>query len=91
MMIFTDSLAGNTGVKPCPFCGSRDNLAIMSRAFFNKLVETDGRAKIDINCKRCKLEMSDYDHYGANNDYDARRERLISKWNDRAESKAVSG
>ena len=88
MITLTDSLAGNTRVKPCPFCGSRDRLSIMSREFFNKLVETDGRAKIDIDCKHCKIEMSDYDFDG-NNDYAFRRKRLISKWNDRSDVKEV--
>ena len=91
MITLTDSLAGNTSVKPCPFCGSRDRLSIMSREFFNKLVDDDGRAKIDIECTRCKLEMSDYDHGGIDNDYDFRRKRLISKWNNRHDGKEVSG
>lgn len=77
-------------VKPCPFCGKTEHLQIMNRAFFNKLMEENGRAKIDMCCYTCKLELSDYDHDGTGGDYAKRRARLVSKWNDRAESKAVS-
>lgn len=77
-------------VKPCPLCGKTEHLQIMSRAFFNKLVKENGRAKVDMYCHNCKLELSDYDHDGTGGSYAKRRKRLVSKWNDRTESKVVS-
>lgn len=77
-------------VKPCPICGKTEHLKIMNRVFFTQLVDEYGSSKIDIYCDKCKLELSDYDFNGTGGNYAKRRARLVSKWNDRAESKAVS-
>lgn len=68
-------------IKSCPFCGG-NNIHIMSKKFFDELVEEHDTACITVECKDCHLTM--YDHTLDENDYYIRKLFVTEKWNKRA-------
>lgn len=82
--------SGRIAIKPCPFCGGKAEL--MSKAFYEELVEDNGRALISIGCKVCNAEIKDFpsDHDDGENDYYIRAFYVISAWNKRAGEQNVS-
>lgn len=77
-MIYEDAIQK---MKPCPFCGQKDELSITSKEIFNELEEEDGRACIKVRCGRCDLEKTDY-HFDFT-DYNDRLVLLVITWNER--------
>ena len=74
------------GIQPCPICGRTDALCIGSRERYERLYEENGGAALAINCKRCNLQLSTYDHVEKDPSYPAMRAALIAKWNTRKEN-----
>ena len=70
-------------VKPCPFCGSIENLWISDRESFNELTAEHGYATIVIRCEHCYTEMYEHEYRGIV--YENKVEHLIRKWNTRKE------
>ena len=70
-------------IRPCPFCGSTDNLRITSDESFYELYGKNGNATIGIYCTKCHAEMYEHDYHG--NNYDQKAKILIEKWNRRGE------
>lgn len=68
-------------IRPCPFCGSIDNLEITSDNQFYELYGKHGGATITIKCTKCYAEMYEHDYNG--NNYDQKAKLLIEKWNRR--------
>lgn len=68
-------------LKPCPFCGKTDELAITSKSSFQDLYCENGTATISIYCKRCSLNM--YEHKYTGSKYEVKARKLIKKWNKR--------
>lgn len=71
-------------LKPCPICGRNDRLVISKKDKYEELLEKNGSAMISMECKRCDLELKNYDHYNINN-YAVLRSMLINRWNERKE------
>lgn len=72
-------------LEACPFCGKRDRLVITTKKYHTELVEKNGDAMISIECKRCDLELKEFDRMNCN-DYDVLRWALIKYWNTRKEA-----
>ena len=73
-------------IQPCPICGRTDALCIGSRERYESLYKENGGAVLTINCKRCNLQLSTYDHIEKDPSYPAMRAALITKWNTRKEN-----
>lgn len=69
-------------ILPCPFCGSTDNMIVMSRRFFDELVVENGTAMLSMHCEHCSMELKEYNKDDCI-DYDVVLERLLAKWNER--------
>lgn len=72
-----------TTLKPCPFCGNSE-LYIMTKEFFENLIEENGNAMQDIKCTGCGMTFPEYNMEDST-DYEKVRNRLIDRWNTRAE------
>ena len=78
------SLKDNMEIRPCPFCGSREDLRIGTVELFNIIKEVHGRAKVSMQCERCRAEMSAYSfEIDIDSDYAVQKELLFKKWNKR--------
>lgn len=77
-MIYEDAIQK---MKPCPFCGKKDELTITSKRIFTELMEENGSACISANCGRCNVEKTD--HHRDFTDYNDRLVLLVSAWNER--------
>lgn len=66
--------------KPCPFCGRKD-LYVMTKEFYSKLMDENGRACVSMRCNACSLDM--YEHTD-DATYEEKIELLKEKWNRRA-------
>jgi hypothetical protein len=73
-------------IQPCPICGRTDALCIGSRERYESLYKENGGAALVIDCKRCDLKLSTYDHLEKDPGYYAMRAALIAKWNTRKEN-----
>ena len=73
-------------VKPCPICGRTDALCVGSRKRYEGLYKENGGAALALNCKRCDLQLSVYDHVEKDPSYEGMRAALIAKWNTRKEN-----
>lgn len=71
-------------IKPCPFCGSKENLHITSEDTFKELFERYDRATLSIECRKCGLDL--YEHKYSGDEYEIKRDILIKKWNRRAKN-----
>jgi hypothetical protein len=71
-------------LKPCPFCGCTDKLAITDKDNFIKNYAENGSATIRLECERCHLDFHEHDYEGDN--YDIKAQTLMIKWNNRKES-----
>lgn len=68
-------------LKPCPFCGGMKFRFSDKSKYYELLVE-HGIACISMSCEKCKLDM--YEHTDSIRNYDKKLEKLIKKWNSRA-------
>lgn len=71
-------------IKPCPFCGSKENLYITSEDTFKELFERYDGATLSIECKKCGLAL--YEHKYSGDEYEIKSDILIKKWNRRAKN-----
>ena len=78
-MVIAKMQEGNFGLKPCPFCGEEP--VMMSKDFFEELVNENGKACISIECHNCNVELHDHTH--DENDYYVRAFIVSEKWNRR--------
>lgn len=71
---------------PCPICGKSDALSMSSAKRWNKLIKENDGACLVIDCKRCGLEMREYDHIINSKKYADVKKALLKKWNERRSS-----
>lgn len=67
------------GVKPCPICGQMEFLRITPRQSYEELYDSFGAACIEIECRKCFLEL--YEHNIKEKNYHAKVTALVNKWN----------
>ena len=70
-----------TELKPCPFCGGI-KLKFSDKSSYYGILGEYGSACISMTCEKCKLYM--YEHTNSIRNYDKKLEKLINKWNRRA-------
>lgn len=86
-IIWDDEIRAPEGIKPCPICGKSDGLIInMNSRSWYEMVKEHGGAVLTFKCKRCDLEMSEYNHMVGTTKYPEVKKALINKWNNRKEA-----
>lgn len=75
-MTIYESLGG----KCCPLCEKTDQVVIETKEFYDEVVDEHGSTVLTIECKRCNLEVNDYD-MEKTGDYAMARDRVVEKWN----------
>ena len=68
-------------LKPCPFCGGM-KFNFSDKSSYYELLGEHGSACILMTCEKSKLDM--YEHTNSIRNYDKKLEKLINKWNRRA-------
>lgn len=70
-------------LKPCPICGLKDALCISTKENYEERFKENNGAVLTMECRRCDLVLSVYDHIEADPSYEYMKGALMNKWNNR--------